>query len=129
MELLFIFIFAIVGVVLTTILRGLRLTLEVIPFKWQLSHIGQAQFMKSIVSTTILIHLSELLRRVRDDDVGVNLLLPVLYHLKFGVDDLNDTIEHHVVVKVKLWVKIMFFLEAFEVFSRILDIMELTLQG
>ena len=126
MELLFIFILAILGVILPTILWSL--TLWFVPFKRQFSHIGHAQLMESIV-VTILIHLSELLARVGDNDIGVNFLLPVLHHLKFGVDDLNDAIEHHVVVKVKLWVKIMLLLQAFEVFSRALDIMELTLQG
>jgi len=115
MELLFIFVLAIVGrlVLTATILSGLTLWIMIIPsFKRQLSHIGHTQFMESVV-VTILIHLSELLGCVGNYDVGVDFLLPVLYHLKFGVDDLNDAVEYHVVVEIKLWVKIMLFLQAF----------------
>lgn len=43
-----------------------------------------------------------------------------MHHLKFDIDDLDDTVEDHVVIELKLLVEIVLLLELFELLSRIL---------
>ena len=69
--------------------------------------------MEAIILTAALVHLSQLLACVWHYDVWVQFLLPLLYHFKFDVDDLYDTIEYHMVVEVELRVQVMFFFQVF----------------
>ena len=70
----------------------------------------------------LVLHLAQLLLSVGHLEVRVDLLLPLLHHLKLGVHDLDYSIEDHMVVEVELIVKIMLFLKLLELLGRPLNI-------